>query len=893
MKIILLALAAACFSLNVRFSDAPEKYRLYPRDDDNKGTVIFSGMVLEAGADSVVVLAARNGVPFGRSGAALAYQGDSAAFQVELKIPAELAEFKFTCLVDAETAAVADSVVAGDVYIVEGQSNAAMATCAKNEYVRSIRTSDTAWFLTTEAGWAPLPQKIIEISRIPVCGINEAVPGSTIGQHQEGSPPYARHLLRATLGKVREKVKAIFWYQGEWDAGYGSETTYPPQFDQLYRSYMKDYPGIRKIYVVQINTWRGNGTRELREADRRIGHLYGNVEVMPAIGGLGYNGHGGYTELGYNLYGIVARDLFDGRDTVGVRSPEIQRAYYTSGAKDHIALEFDQPVFWTATKDSAVYTDASGAVVPGFLKDYFALNDSTWEAADSCWFELDNRRIVLQLKAGMPVARNISYMPDWYNLRGCDAMTGPILWNGRKVPALTFTQFPVEAPAVYDTGAVASLTLSAPKTSIAVFERIPLYAVAGYAGAQADTNHYVVLTVLDPFMARLEGFFVRGMNPGTARIVASKGGLGDTLLITVSGAFAALDSMEFKPAERTLMVGDSMPVDLFGRFTDAWGSAIFRLDTLAGLSYDAGVLQIEAGMMKGIGESGNTLLPASFAGQACTLLVKVPPVPSFIRRINFQPKGDSLTAIPGWVIDSGAGYSSGKGFGSIVPNFWTQHSPHIRNYLRATWAMPGEYQVDCPDGNYLIRLCLNQWLWAQPGNVCHGSDTLGLNPQAHAGDGISTDGQVWVADSRVTVTGGAGLRLNVYGGISYLVLVSDDGADLNVVSKDGGFTPDPLYTKAKKSGATAVLYRAPMACPNPFNPATTVRFALPRDVSAVYALYDIRGKKVWSESLVRSHSAGVREVRVDLKRNMASGTYFGKLVCSDGKRFVHALVLIK
>lgn len=892
------------FGLNVRFSEMPQDYQLYPRGTDNKGTVLIQGTVLDLGKDSAVVLMMRNGVLFSRQRAALAYQGDSAEFQFLFSLPAELAEYGFECLIDAEPAASADSIVAGDVYFINGQSNAAtyIDGCEWLEYARDVRLADSSWGLGKSGAWGQiLARQIIQNHHIPVCIFNGGVWAAPISwlQRNNSTPylgPYGDLLSKAFLGKVQNSIKAVFWYQGESDAGYGADTIYPPQFDRLLQSWIMDYPGLIKVYMMQINIWKSNGSREMRETQRQLAHQYGAIEIMTTIGAPGYDGHGGWNELGANLYRLIDRDFYGSRDTAGITPPEIQRAYYTSASKDKIALEFDQPVYWNAKKDTVVYLNEKEALVPGYLKDYFAMDDSIWESVDSCWFEMGNRRIVLDLKTGMQPT-TISYMPDWYSQRGCDAWFGPVLWNARHVAALTFARFPVQDPAVYDTGAITGFHLEAPKQTISIFERLPLYGIAEYAGGILDTNHYVTFTTPDTFLVRFgPNGSLRGMNPGIARVIAGKGGYLDTLLVTVDNGFAVMDSMGFSPSEKTIMAGDSGAVDLLGYFPDG----VYLLDTLAAFQHDAGVLQIENGMIKTVGTSDSTQVTALFAGQRCTLQVKIPALPSFVRRINFQPKGDSITAIPGWSIDSGDVYSSAKGFGWTTSGAGGMHTPLIANYFKATFAWnPGEYQVDCPDGNYLIRLCVCVKSWQEPGFVRQGDDTLVLNPQTHDSYGTTSDAQIWLSDKRISVSGGAGLRLYVYGGISYLVLISDDGADLNLAAKDGNFSPDPLYTEREgKKGAIYVsLLRKPIACPNPFNPSTTVRFGLPAGVSADYVLYDIRGRKVFSEKLVGARMPQIREVALDFNQpagpGLASGAYFGRLVCSDGKRYVHSLVMIR
>ncbi|MBD3220689.1 S8 family serine peptidase [bacterium] len=85
------------------------------------------------------------------------------------------------------------------------------------------------------------------------------------------------------------------------------------------------------------------------------------------------------------------------------------------------------------------------------------------------------------------------------------------------------------------------------------------------------------------------------------------------------------------------------------------------------------------------------------------------------------------------------------------------------------------------------------------------------------------------------------------------------------------------------------------AAPNPFNPATTLKFSLPAAGHAQLKLYDVQGRLV--RTLVDDHrAAGAHEVRWqgrdDAGRQVASGTYYARLI-ADGRASVRTLVLVK
>jgi hypothetical protein len=85
------------------------------------------------------------------------------------------------------------------------------------------------------------------------------------------------------------------------------------------------------------------------------------------------------------------------------------------------------------------------------------------------------------------------------------------------------------------------------------------------------------------------------------------------------------------------------------------------------------------------------------------------------------------------------------------------------------------------------------------------------------------------------------------------------------------------------------------AVPNPFNPATNLKFSLPADADVVLVLFDVSGRRV--RSLVAGHlSAGPHAAlwngRDDAGRNVASGTYFARLTVGGISR-VKSVTLVR
>jgi subtilisin family serine protease len=104
-----------------------------------------------------------------------------------------------------------------------------------------------------------------------------------------------------------------------------------------------------------------------------------------------------------------------------------------------------------------------------------------------------------------------------------------------------------------------------------------------------------------------------------------------------------------------------------------------------------------------------------------------------------------------------------------------------------------------------------------------------------------------------------------------------------------------VVDNATASPDAPLAFRLDNAAPNPFNPATTLRFSLPVAGHAQLKLYDVQGRLV--RTLVDDHrAAGDHQVRWqgrdDRGRQVASGTYYARLI-ADGQVSVRTLVLVK
>ena len=89
-----------------------------------------------------------------------------------------------------------------------------------------------------------------------------------------------------------------------------------------------------------------------------------------------------------------------------------------------------------------------------------------------------------------------------------------------------------------------------------------------------------------------------------------------------------------------------------------------------------------------------------------------------------------------------------------------------------------------------------------------------------------------------------------------------------------------LFTPVEKTpGIVPVEFRLDQNFPNPFNPTTTIRFAVPKPTSVKLVLYDILGREV-STLIDQKIPCGEHEVTFEAD-NLPSGVYVARLQAGE------------
>ncbi|MDP6526082.1 MAG: sialate O-acetylesterase [Kiritimatiellia bacterium] len=379
--ILSICLATAVFAADeVSFTKLPKDMQLFPRDlKTNKAQIEISGTVNARGFSSILLKVTREGDQEKTSTSLLRYGADGAPFQFKGSITAELRSTTLEVALkkgnELKVVATAKDLVAGDVFLINGQSNAEArkfrdsANANKGPFVRSFGSRVHSPSVVNDLNWCQadgdlnqgpgavgqwglrMGAQLVEANKIPVAIINGALGGRPIGHYKRNDTKkddlntnYGRLLYRCREAGVVDNIRAILWYQGESDNGNG--VAHETGFVQLYKNWKEDYPGVEEFYVQQLRCGCGVGkwSVDLRDRQRRLPDTYPDFAVMSTTGidahdGCHYAFEGGYKVIGDRTARLVNRDLYGSKETSNVEAPNIAKAYFSNPERTEVTLE--------------------------------------------------------------------------------------------------------------------------------------------------------------------------------------------------------------------------------------------------------------------------------------------------------------------------------------------------------------------------------------------------------------------------------------------------------------------------------------------------------------------------------------------------------------------------
>ena len=165
----------------------------------------------------------------------------------------------------------------------------------------------------------------------------------------------------------------------------------------------------------------GNGDM-LREVQRTLPRLYSNMDIISTLGieppGGCHYPLAGWAKFADLVQPLIERDFYGKKVTAPLTAPNLKKAYFTSDAKNEIALEFDQAVVW----DDAL------------IKEFYLDGVKELVASGS----VSGRVVTLKLEK-VSVAQKITYLQEmsWSQKR--------VLRGANGIAALTFCDVPIRS----------------------------------------------------------------------------------------------------------------------------------------------------------------------------------------------------------------------------------------------------------------------------------------------------------------------------------------------------------------------------------------------------------------------------------------------------------------
>ena len=463
---------------SVVFDQLPQESQLFPRNDKNVGTIAVSGIieVPDWSYMSVVLLREDVRISYSRSNFIYPQNSNIAPFKFQdLTIKAEPAEYEcqvYACKgKDSVLIISRKHLVAGDFYVISGQSNASaygvgnVPYTYKNKYLRTyglfsnginLTNNDTLWYSPDDlppyvGAWGlQIQRMIIENHGIPTCFINGAAPGSFISNHLqrlENNPNniqtlYGTLLQRVIKAKALNHVKAFMWFHGEGDI-YSNSQTYPQDLAKLYSYWKTDYPSIQKFIIFQSNIHLSNSFMggSIREFQRKTSSIFPDVINYAVNGARGFDGNHhsreGYIQIGQEVYGLLAPLFYNIADKTELHSPNIQQAYFNNQNHSSITMEFDKNQEMVIGSDTTVKGNITNTDITKKVQDYFFFDNDVNKTAKISSISAIKNKVIINFNEPLQYTK-ICYLPHSFFTQEINFFIGPCLKNNAGRRAFSF-----------------------------------------------------------------------------------------------------------------------------------------------------------------------------------------------------------------------------------------------------------------------------------------------------------------------------------------------------------------------------------------------------------------------------------------------------------------------
>ena len=426
----------------------------------------------------------------------LSYENQIAPFSFDINITAELAKYRIKIYTvyngSEELVKDIDDIVAGDVFVIQGQSNAAAvmyngsASGYQSDYIRvysggnissSGLLSNDSWYYGQGDGnenssgntgqWGlVLAKKLVDEFNIPIAIFNGAHGGQPISFFQaptdyssSTNSNYGRLYYRLTKNGLKNAVRGILWSQGEADSFTNGLSTdqYKNAFINLKDAWYSDFTNLSNVYIFQTRDCNcgtsSSGRLLIKEAQRLLALENEDIFIMPTAGITSHSDYchfpfvKGYESFANRIYKPLTRDLYQKTYSEEIDAPMILSAALTN--QQTLVVETSSAGLMTNTTNTSQLLSK--------VSSDFILSNANGVGVSS--FEIQGSSIVFNLNGDPGSSPSISFLGQYAGIENNITNT-----NGLEL--VCFSNFPITGGSGNETG---SISEDADKKSALVF----------------------------------------------------------------------------------------------------------------------------------------------------------------------------------------------------------------------------------------------------------------------------------------------------------------------------------------------------------------------------------------------------------------------------------------
>ena len=504
-----MGLLSCCSTVNAQqvyppfvFSQIPQDYQLYARNDKNLATIPIIGTIQDKGWKAVAVSVYREGKLYGYQKVSVQVKNPEDSFSANTTIKSEKAEYNifiygFRSEKDSVLITKRINVVAGDFYVIYGDSNGNTQNVidyySTNKYIRTFGRynheaqrdylpKDTAWsqnenyYLPRVGAWGTMLQELIaDKYNIPVAIITGGGPGMNIDlltdRQGTGVNPggvYNSFGYRIKKSGLINNIKGFFIWHGVYELfSKPNPIEYDAKVKKLMGFFKQDFPNVAQYIhfqsaIVRFNL-NGDAGASIRESQRMLASVFPKVIPYAVEGLAGYDGvH--YTTVGYancakEILSIIEPIVYNKPQDSNVLSPNILKAFYVDDTHQKIKIVFQENQLMVAGKDTTVKINGQNTNLT--LKKWFFQDGNFSKNIDIQEISTGTNSMVLSNQNGFN-AKKLSYLPPFHGAYSEDfpIFIGPYIKNilGRK--ALSFHAVKIQESLAKPNNFLATSTVS-------------------------------------------------------------------------------------------------------------------------------------------------------------------------------------------------------------------------------------------------------------------------------------------------------------------------------------------------------------------------------------------------------------------------------------------------